>query len=219
MHCITCGTKMAHLVEDLFICRECELISSRLEPDFALYDKSYVVKYERYEQTELGEKIQDLRAQHLLDKGIESVLDYGCGVGSFVDVLSAKGFWCQGYDVNPYGPYNDPLVLLNRHQTVTMWDVIEHIPDPIRAIKLLDPEYFFCCTPSTDDWKGDKRHITKWRHYMPGEHVHYFNKKSITKLLTNCGYEILEVNYDESKLRTGGGDKNIISVAARRKNG
>jgi SAM-dependent methyltransferase len=206
---------MTRLTDDLFICNRCGLISSEVEVDPSIYDKSYVMKYQRYEKTNTGVAIQELRrllvSGHV---GSGRVLDYGCGVGSFVKEARKYGFDVAGYDINPHGEYCDPIVLLDDYDIVTFWDSIEHIQDPAELIQRLDAEWVFVCTPSTDDFGGK---MTDWRHYMPEEHCHYFNEKSLTAMLDACGYDVVEANYSESVLRTGGGGKNIISIGGRKR--
>lgn len=212
MNCFICGIPMRHYAADLWHCEDCSLYSSDIKPDVSLYDKSYVVKYGRYENTKLGQSIQDSR-MCFVESWVRDgkLLDFGCGVGSFV--RNCKGFDAAGFDINPFGDYCDVGRLFDNYKIVTFWDCLEHISDPVKVIAGLSPEYIFLCTPCTDDAIGP---LTKWRHYMPGEHIHYFNSKSLRKLFEKCGYEVLEVNYSESRLRLGGGAKNIISIGGRK---
>lgn len=217
MICKICGSTMSHLIDDLHICSQDTLISSDMPADKSIYDKSYEIKYKRYEKTETGEEISKARFE-LVHRYVSTgrLLDYGCGVGSFIKHCNYNGMVAQGFDINPYGDYCYPEVLLSQYDIVTFWDAIEHIENPVRLIKGLNPQYVFLCTPSTDDFKGRKSDIVTWRHYYPGEHVHYFNERSLSALLETCGYTVLEANYDESQLRVGGGDKNIISIGGKR---
>ena len=204
--CVICGDLMRHYDKDLWVCQKCSLFSSNLKPDVSLYDKSYVVKYGSYENTKLGKHIQATRLLFVRRWATEGkLLDFGCGVGSFVKACHGA----VGFDINPYSDYCNIGTLFDKYHIVTFWDCLEHLTDPVKIIKGLNPEYLFVCTPSTDD---SKTKLTEWRHYMPGEHVHYFNESSLRALLDKCGYEVFEVNYDESELRRGGGPKNILSM-------
>ena len=227
MKCITCKTDMTYQEADLYFCSDCKLISSSLEPDLTIYDRSYDIKYNRYSRTEAGKKIGELRKgcvrRHVFQtNGRLRLLDFGCGSGSFIDSFFENDIVATGYDVNPHGYYNDISVLFGKYEILTFWDCLEHLKDPKKIIKSLNPIYVFVCTPSTDDWKEkteyrkEPKNLTKWRHYMPYEHRHYFNECSLKMFLKSCNYEILEVNYDESGPRPGGGDKNILTIAAKR---
>jgi hypothetical protein len=211
---------MRHLTEDLYIC-DCGLVSSVISPDISIYDRSYEIKYDRYSRTKTGDRVLAERYAILM-RHIPTpnslpwkLLDFGCGSGNFTNSLT--GIDGYGFDVNPYGNYCDVSVLLDKYDIVTFWDSLEHLKDPVKVIRGFAPEYLFICTPSTDDFHLGLEHLTQWRHYMPQEHCHYFNEESLTALLDRCGYDILEVNYNESIPRAGGGDKNILTIAASRR--
>ena len=218
MACTICGAAMRHLTKDLFICDACSLVSSDIRPDPSIYDRSYEIKYSRYERTETGRAIQELRST-LVRRHVDGggLLDFGCGVGSFIKHLSnGNHFSPVGFDINPYTAFCDVATLLDKYRIVTFWDSIEHIENPVRLIKGLGAEWVFACTPSIDGWERPRRELTEWRHYMPSEHCHYFNEKSLRCLMTKAGYMVVETNYDESVYRHGGGPKNILSCAARK---
>jgi hypothetical protein len=149
------------------------------------------------------------------------LLDFGCGVGSFLKTFFDNSFKVSGFDINPYTQFCDVTALFGTYDVVTFWDALEHLRKPHVVIQALNPLYLFVCTPSTDDWPerigNDNPHnLVNWRHYMPIEHCHYFNEQSLKGLIKKCGYEILEVNYNESGPRDGGGSKNILTIAAKR---
>lgn len=221
MTCITCGMMMTHLKADLFICEKCGLVSSDVPPDPSIYDKSYDIKYQRYARTEENSLLQTVRMNTVLDNVMDEggcrddfytkILDFGCGVGRFVDSIHKLGIEIKGFDINPYGKFCDVMALLNGFNVVTFWDSLEHVQDPKRLIEGLKAKYVFVSTPSIDDFDGD---LTEFHHYYPGEHVHYFNELSLTHLFSTCGYYYIPVvvGYDESKIRKSGGDKNILTM-------
>jgi hypothetical protein len=206
---------MTHLKKDLYTCNRCGLVSSDVNVDPSIYDKSYVLTYTRYDERATGVAIKELRCM-AVRKHISGgkLLDFGCGTGAFIGECQFHGFAADGYDINPNTGFCDPLVLLDDYDIVTFWDSLEHIEDPVELIMRLDAEWVFVCSPSTDDCSGD---LTEWRHYKPVEHKHYFNEKALRALLDVCGYDVVEVNYDESKLRAGGGEKNIITIGGRKR--
>lgn len=221
MECIICKNGMRHLTDDLYICDDCELISSIVSPDPSIYDRSYEIKYSRYESTVIGEQIQAERnrivTKHLPDTNyVLRLLDLGCGVGTFVRKSDLPKVELFGFDINPYGDYCDIAVLRNNYDILTFWDSLEHLEDPGRIINGFNPELVFVCTPSVDDFHLSTKHLTQWRHYMPQEHCHYFSSNSIIRLFNACEYDVREINYNESKYRKGGGEKNIMTVVAEK---
>ena len=214
MICITCKTEQRHLIKDLYLCAVCGLVSSDVEPDNTLYDKSYCRKYERYTNSEIGTKIVRFRLKCIDDayNPPTTLLDFGCGTGEFHQAYGGEGF-----DINPFSNFCDVSVLLYHHIIVTFWDTLEHLADPIKIIKGLSPKIVFVSTPCYDDFiNGKIENLINWHHYYPGEHVHYFNETSVIALLNRCGYDVFYKSFQESEYRTSGGRKNIITVGGRR---
>jgi hypothetical protein len=184
-----------------------------------MYDKSYLTKYARYDNTERGDAIRALRLRTLrrASNGTErTLLDFGCATGSFLRLAKGAGWLPTGYDINPYGDYTDPSVLFDRYGAATMWDVVEHLPDPVKLLKGLKTQTICICTPDTDDFHLGKHHLDEWHHYYPGEHVHYYNEQSLRRLLKVALFECVSVHHEESAFRTSGGNKNIITISGRR---
>jgi SAM-dependent methyltransferase len=208
--CKICGSIMDPLVDDLFICKNCELISSNIRPDLALYDKSYQRKYERYAITEIGKKILNYRLSTLNGLKDLRVLDFGCGAGDFHRSLTNG----TGFDINPFSECNDIGILFRKYDIVTFWDSLEHLINPVEVASGFNAKYIFFCSPCYDDFinGGDKKNIVNWHHYYPGEHIHYFNEKAAEGLINACGYDVMFKDFGESKFRTSGGGKNIITM-------
>jgi SAM-dependent methyltransferase len=66
-----------------------------------------------------------------------SLLDYGCGSGTFVQFLQKAGYQhCVGYD--PYNPaFAEESLLEKRYDCVLSQDVLEHVDDPWQLVGLL----------------------------------------------------------------------------------
>ena len=67
----------------------------------------------------------------------DSILDYGCGAGVFLDFLREEGFEnLFGYDA--FIPkYADASVLNRQFDIVTSYDVIEHVENPVDYLQTL----------------------------------------------------------------------------------
>jgi len=208
---------MNHLTKDLYICDKCGLISSDIPPDLTVYDKSYCIKYSRYAQTDIGDAIQRLRYK-FIKKHVKTgkLLDFGCGYGTFIDTCNLNGIKASGFDINPHSGFCDVSRLLTHYDIVTYWDTVEHLVNPIDIISGLNAKWIFLSTPSIDDFNDDWSNLPKWHHYYPGEHVHHFSLESISVMLNMAGYMVISYNYDESKFRTSGGNKNILTIGAKR---
>ena len=76
---------------------------------------------------------------------------------------------------------------------INMSDVVEHLFDPTAFLlrikkNLSNNRILMITTPDYDKF------ITKLTNVKPEEHLYYFTKKTITRLLENCGYKILYIN-------------------------
>ncbi|MGA1980093.1 MAG: class I SAM-dependent methyltransferase [Sedimentisphaerales bacterium] len=83
-----------------------------------------------------------------------------------------------------------------RYDVITMWDTIEHIVDLNQLLKqiyniLSEDGIFVFSTPNTDsfEWRiAGKKHVQ----ILPPGHVNLMNKKSIYRLLSSKGFDILD---------------------------
>ena len=216
MVCIICKEGMFFLKDDLYYCEHCNHVSSNIDPDPSIYDRSYTIKYSRYEHSELNEKIQNERFLSL--PSVESrgrILDFGCGVGSFVNYANCHGSEAAGFDINPYSCYcNIEYLFKYKYSTLTLWDSIEHLRNPAFIINGINPKHLVVSTPCTDD--SSHLDLTKWKHYMPNEHCHYFSQQSLLALFKLLGFVPYTINFNESKHRIGDGKKNIITIGGTR---
>jgi hypothetical protein len=116
-------------------------------------------------------------------KNIKNVLDYGSGVGWF------RAFRPQGIDVDSFDIGNFPQtgIQLKVYDVVCFWDVLEHIENFIEIEPILRLARSVVCTipiRPVDVNPGD------WKHFKPGEHLHYFDADSLATLLNRYGFDI-----------------------------
>jgi len=217
-NCLICGGSEARpLVADLMRCSACGAILSLLDPDYSLYGREYHEKYVRYSRTELGRAISAERWEFVSRNmpGGGKLLDYGCGSGHFIDTNPNGKFHVAGYDVNPFSGRSAQEVLRAEFDGVTFWDSLERVPVPKALIAGLSrPEWVFLTVPDCSSVLGEQ--IMRWRHYRPGEHLHYFTPESLCVMLRGLGYSVREVNRKEAILRNPDEPDWLISVAAKR---
>jgi 2-polyprenyl-3-methyl-5-hydroxy-6-metoxy-1,4-benzoquinol methylase len=177
--------------------------------------KEYLEEYKRRGDSPLGQEIMKERWRFIsgyLDGGV--LLDYGCGSGHFHQwAWRPVGFDTHGYDFNPHSDFKTPVPRGIKIDALTMWDVIEHLPDPRKPIVNFKPRWIFLSTPNIEAAPPD---VVSFKHVKPGEHIYYFSRKSLKAFLWCLGYEVLETNTYEGALRDPACPHAIISVAAER---
>lgn len=118
------------------------------------------------------------------------VLDYGSGVGWF------RAFSPPSIIVDTYDIMDTPQTGITNdyYDLITMWDVLEHLPDFSVLDNLLKITDYFAITVPI---KSKSVKLSNWIHYKPGEHLHYFTEESIEELFNNRGFFLLKDGYPE----------------------
>lgn len=150
-----------------------------------------------------------------------NVLDIGSGYGYFRKSLQDRGFNHDGleiskharkicknlYDFDSFSKTLDNYVqdFCNKYDLITMWDIIEHVPNPIfflqDAAKCLKAGGFLVLkTPNIDCPEVDI--FGSYYHSFKREHLVYFSKNSLVKLAQLAGFELIEIK-SISHLLTG----------------
>jgi len=203
----------------LFRCPECNLITCDSPKDANLYDEKYLEHYRELSKTELGEKIAAFRWGFLRRymNGHTTLLDYGAGPGAFLRSPHAiPGVKLEGYDINPASEFCKDYS--RRPDVVTAFDVIEHMESPREWIEHLNPKLLVILTPNVDPVMNtpSRGPITGWRHYKPGEHLHYYGLKSLSALIHKCGYRVEGWDYLEATHRNQEHCRDLVTMAASR---
>jgi len=167
----------------LLTCQKCAHIWQDPLEIRKAYNAQYVA--ERYDS--YGEDVQ--RMSHLRLGFVQAfaegkrLLDVGYGNGSFIHTAKKAGFAAYGYDVHGCGEkYGVKEVTLDQGlwDVVTLFDSLEHFDD-LAPIKDLAARSIHIIV-STPARPTTFPHNLDWRHYRPGEHLHYFCPASLRAL-------------------------------------
>jgi 2-polyprenyl-3-methyl-5-hydroxy-6-metoxy-1,4-benzoquinol methylase len=139
------------------------------------------------------------------------LLDVGCGSGLFVTLCNKQDqISAMGIDISRQG------IALTRHlnqscyvqgfikdmsnqsfDIITMFDVLEHVPNPLKFIKkarrVLTKNGLLVITTPISNSLACKLSGKKWHLYTPPRHLQIFNTKSIRQLLENNGFQVTRV--------------------------
>ena len=156
---------------------------------------NYDEEYNEYEDSENStnksplSKILDLlyipRREYIKKFGasFDSILDVGCGNGSFLDSVSDlfREFYASEFNV------------------ITLWHVLEHIPNPrifLEKIKNhMDSESRMIFEVPNSDSLNFKIFKRNYNWISLPEHVFFYNKKSITYLIDNLDMEVVDITF------------------------
>jgi SAM-dependent methyltransferase len=140
------------------------------------------------------------------------VLDVGCAAGYFLSVMKDEGWDVTGIEpsdaIRPHaedrlGPgrvhggfLGEVPLPEGSFDLVTMWDVIEHIPDAVgaaRAVRrLLAPGGRFLIETQDVRSLAARALGKRWQHYKHAEHIYHFDRRTIADLLARAGFRVLE---------------------------
>lgn len=162
-------------------------------------------------QKRAEERLNEL-AKHIkhddINKNNISLLDVGCGLGSFLHLASKKGWRCIGVDPSIKGAdfvrskvgvevrcgYLDEISLPSRSfDCVTLFHVIEHEPNPKALLseirRILRPKTGLLAI-ETPNFNSLRRLIleSKWGYIHPKDHIIYFAPDTIKRLLKDVGF-------------------------------
>lgn len=177
----------------------------------AVYTETYFKKA-RYHLDEAARREQQRRIALMKSLGVRRgarVLDVGCAAGDFV-IATDEAFSTWGIDVSPHaiaiaksrhpdaagrlhvGPASDAPVPDNSFDAVTMWDVIEHLDDPVKELRAVSAKLkpgglLFLSTPNIDTVVA-KLMGPRWAFMTPPEHIGFFSRATLQTLLGRCGF-------------------------------
>jgi 2-polyprenyl-3-methyl-5-hydroxy-6-metoxy-1,4-benzoquinol methylase len=139
------------------------------------------------------------------------LLDAGANLGHFLK--TAQGYFeVSGFELSPMmvnwsrenlgvpnqvaSIYDLPQNLKGPYDAVTCWDVIEHLPDPLTALKslweVLKPGgHLFLSTPDLSSLVA--RIMGQYWHYLdPIQHITLFGKENLKKILASTGFKVVD---------------------------
>lgn len=200
-------------------CRGCGLTLINPRPPFstvrATYDAAYSAGYTvkaAEKSTRAARRVRRLAREF---GGHGRWLDVGCSAGFVVKAAADAGFEAHGVDIEPaavdYGRRQLGLTdlacgLLDEQRypdghfnIITAYDVIEHVPDlnPFvhELARLLTPGGMIeIGTPDIGHWRVP-RALECWHEFKPSEHLYYFNRATLSRLLARHGLKVLRVRW------------------------
>ena len=139
------------------------------------------------------------------------LLDVGCAFGFFLELASKRGWEAQGTELskdavdytkkNKQQVFNGTLENADYKKesfdVITMFDVIEHVPDPKKTIMqirgLLKPKGIIAVTTPNIGSLPAKILGRRWEEIKRvREHIYFFSDKTFKRLLESTGFSVLK---------------------------
>jgi 2-polyprenyl-3-methyl-5-hydroxy-6-metoxy-1,4-benzoquinol methylase len=216
-------------------CSNCNLIQTlgqqnTLSPDYvgleSISFEGDQLWYEKSHKLGAYRQLNYLLTSLSNNKKTKSVLDVGCGIGTFLDFMNDEEYACFGYDLSSAhvkiasslhskvriaqdsNEYLSELSESNRKfDLITLWDVFEHIRDPVEQLSMLsnhmgESSCLYISVPA-GNFLMLKRTLKKLfgvnddESYIPWEHVYYHTEKSLSYALNKAGlYPVKYISVD-----------------------
>ena len=219
--CPICGghefSHLFHKEKQSFVrCVQCHFTLINPRPSFdqiaktydSVYSENYTKKAEKKRKRALR-RVKRLKSRYSL-RG--NWLDVGCSAGFVVEAAQNQGFTGYGIDIEAGGlAYGENILGLSNliegtlgeyqypsrfFDVISAYDVIEHVPDLnlfLTEIKrILKPHGIVDIgTPDIDHWRVPKN-LPTWNEFKPSEHLYYFSKDTLGKLLEKNNLKIVK---------------------------
>jgi 2-polyprenyl-3-methyl-5-hydroxy-6-metoxy-1,4-benzoquinol methylase len=214
------------LLDQMVQCKKCgfKYINPRIKQEFIIKgysegtDENFVSQANSREKT-FNKSLKYIEKFTKGEKG--KIYDIGTAGGSFLQAAKKRGWnvygsepnkwlvnWCkENYDIKIHqGDIFSHKFESANFDVVTLWDVLEHVPDPTKNLKeinriLKQNGILIVNYPDIDSWVS-KILKKKWM-FLLSVHLFYFNKKTIKKILKKTEFEIIKIKPHFQTLRLG----------------
>ncbi len=216
--CKICGSSKTEFIgfknnSRLIRCKQCGVIYVESPPSWDIIESRYNNDYHCYSEAVSLPKeiIYDYFLKEIKRiKGLK-ILDVGCGMGEFLELVVDNEGKPYGIEFSDYASdfvAKKGIKVCNQNaegkfcydsklfDIVTMWDVIEHLYNPGKALseinRVLKKDGFLIL--STPNFSGLTRLLFGFNAYQISlpEHLFYFNLDSIKNILNKHGFRIIK---------------------------
>ncbi len=189
-------------------CRHCGLCYVNPRPAASEIARYYPPAYYGKRHPFLADFMMSLRARKLpRAQGTQRLLDIGCGRGDFILNCRRRGWTVAGVEqshspvmalkeslgIEVYEPEHLEVIPDAHFDVVTIWHVLEHVPDPAQTLahvhRILKPGGLALIeVPNFGGWQG-RLGGAVWFHLDVPRHLFHFEKQPLARLLEQQGLE------------------------------
>lgn len=239
LRCRVCGSNACKLFQKseppyhVYRCESCSFAFVHPLPDFKQLTEAY--NQEAYyaewisAQAKPRKALWAKRARRVLgDLKPGQLLDVGCGEGSFLNAAQQLGWTVRGTEISAsgcriagqqwqLGVFNGALEAAgfpsDEFDVVTLWHVIEHVPDPLSTMKevarITRPggRIVVACPNRHARIFNAAYRLGRFRAphlFHPADrelHLSYFTVKSLRRMLESCGLKVACIDVDRGHVQ------------------
>lgn len=139
----------------------------------------------------------------------KKLLDVGCGTGSFINYCAKQKWDVTGVEPSSIAQNNIPTELRshvkpdlhhveqNDFDAITLWHVLEHIPNLNDSLKLIESKLkssgtLFIAVPNPESWDA-KKYKDLWAAYDVPRHLWHFSQKTMNSLMEKHNLKVVNV--------------------------
>ncbi len=195
-------------------CSHCGLVYAN--PQWS--DKELMMAYtavedETYNQEREGRELTFSKHLQAMEKFTGAgdgrpLLDVGAYIGVFVETAVASGWNAIGVEPSSWavaearkkgvelyhGTQDAPQIQNRRFDVITLWDVIEHVADPMaeieKAYRLLNPGGWLTMHTMDIDSLTAKLMGSRWP-WLMDMHLYFFSQRTMAKMVEKAGFEVV----------------------------
>ena len=221
VHCPLCNSSISakkifkEETRGIVTCKRCGMVYVNPRPTSEAIKQLYSIGISRWTTSKeyIDKKtplFKDLLSRVQMMKNGGKILDVGCGIGLFLKLARENEYEAYGVDISDEDvKYAREKFRLNVHlgdlieanypeeffDVVTMWDVIEHLADPLYHFKeikriLKKDGYLFILTGNIDSDEAKRKGI-EWEFLNNRSHIVFFTTQTLGKFLDLAGLKMI----------------------------
>jgi 2-polyprenyl-3-methyl-5-hydroxy-6-metoxy-1,4-benzoquinol methylase len=175
------------------------------------YSKEYFNDYLKTEAIHLKNRFEKRIKQIKKIKFPGTLLDVGCGIGTFLRLARDEGYEASGVELSSYaaeyaknnfglsvfnGELPDADFAPKSFDIITLWHILEHVADPKKFLKevnrLLKKDGLLVIEVPNIGSIAAKFSLMNWELMAPKEHLFYFKPHIISRILKETGFRIIK---------------------------
>jgi SAM-dependent methyltransferase len=235
--CLLCGgSLLAYLARvndhvtgehfDILRCTQCGIGVTDPQPqDLAPYYRAYYGGRHSFTATFRAKQRLGLVRKKTNGRTGRTLLDVGCGEGTFLLAAREEGWIPSGTEMNPDPARTLGLEVLTElaafestreFDCITMWHSLEHLRNPLEVFqtihRLLKPDgWLFVAVPDAGGWQA-RSFGQHWLHLDVPRHLYHYGHRSLRLLHERGGFQVRDERHQEFEYDVLGWSQSALNL-------